>query len=99
MAAPLTSILKTTSTAGPTASVEVGDENPEKNGPGVQVEDQGKKESAYKSCKGQKTAKSKKWIRAKKVEASKARNFSSQLGVFLIIDARKAFIEFETSVY
>ena len=58
------------------------------------MEDQGKKELAqksHKSQKGQKTAKSKKWIRAKKAEASRAKNFSSQLGVFLTIDARKPF--------
>ncbi len=41
--------------------------------------------------KGHKTAKSKKRIRAKKPEAFRAKNFSSQLRSFLISEARKAF--------
>ncbi len=56
LAAPLTSMLKTTSVVGPA-------ENPEQGSQGIQVEDQGKKEPAQKSHigqKGQKTAKSKK---------------------------------------
>ncbi len=70
LAALLTSMLKTTSAVGPV-------ENPEQSGQGIQVEDQGEKEPAQKSRngqKGQKTAKSKKWIQAKKVEASRAKN-------------------------
>ena len=90
MAVPLTSILKTTPAADLAASVEVRDENPEKGGQGVQGENQGEKEPVQKSCKGQKTAKSKKWIRAKKAEAFRARNFNSQSGAFLTIDIKRA---------
>ena len=39
LAAPLTSMLKITSIVGSIVSVEVRDENPEKGGQGVQVED------------------------------------------------------------
>ncbi len=53
------------------------------------MEDQDEKDSAQKSRKG-KTAKSKKWIHAKKAEASRAKNLS-QSELFLIINARKAF--------
>ncbi len=92
LAAPLTSMLKTTSAAGPAA--EVGDE--EQDGKGIQV-DGGEKKPAQKSRKGQpkgqKTAKSKKWIRAEKSEASRAKNLSSQSGSFLTTEARKAFTE------
>ena len=87
-------MLKTTSAAGPAALVEVGDKNLKKSGQGVQVEDQDEKEPAQKSHKGQKgqkTAKSKKWIHIEKAEAFRARNLSSQSGVFFIIDARRAF--------
>ncbi len=55
-------------------------ENLEQGSQGIQVEDQGKKKLAQKSCKsqkGQKTAKSKKWICAKKLETSQAKNLSS----------------------
>ncbi len=58
------------------------------------MEDQGEKEPAQKSHKGQKgqkTAKSKKWIRAKKSEASRAKNLSSQVGLFFTADTRKVF--------
>ncbi len=64
--------------------------------------DQGEKEPAqksYKSQKGQKTAKSKKWICAIKAQASRAKNFG-QSGSFLITDTmmactklRQAFVE------
>ena len=57
LAAPLIFMLKTTSTVGPTASIEVRDENPEKDSQGVQVEDQGEKKPVQKSCKGQKSQK------------------------------------------
>ncbi len=56
------------------------------------MEDQGEKELAQKSRKGQKTAKSKKWIRAEKAEASRAKNLG-QSGSFLTSEARKAFTE------
>ncbi len=83
-------MLKTTSAAGPAASVEVGDR--EQNGKRVQVENQDEKELVQKSRKGQKTAKSKKWIRAEKVEASRTKNLG-QLGTFLTTDTRRAFTE------
>ncbi len=41
--------------------------------------------------KSQKTTKSKKWIQAEKSEASRAKNFSNQLGLFLTFGARKVF--------
>ncbi len=53
LAAPLTSMLKTTSVAGPA-------KKPEQGGQGIQMEDQGEKEPAQKSRKDPKTAKSKK---------------------------------------
>ncbi len=53
LAAPLTSMLKTTSVVGPA-------KKPEQGGQGIQIEDQSEKEPAQKSCKGQKTVKSKK---------------------------------------
>ncbi len=55
------------------------------------MEDQGIKEPAQKSHKGQKTAKSKKWIQAEKLEASRAKNLSSQSGSFLTSEAKKTF--------
>ena len=70
-------MLKTTSVAGLAVSIEV--ENKELDDKVIQVEnrDKNKKKPAQKSYKsqpkGQKTAKSKKWIRAKKAEASKAK--------------------------
>ncbi len=88
LAVPLTSMLKITSVVGPT-------ENPEQGGQGIQVEDQGVKEPVQKSRKGQKgpkTAKSKKWIRAEKAEASRVKNLG-QSGSFLTSKARKAFTE------
>ncbi len=63
LAAPLTSMLKTTSAAGPTENLEQG-------GQRIQVENQDEKEPAQKSRKGQETAKLKKWIRAEKSEIS-----------------------------
>ncbi len=72
-------MLKVTSVVGPTASVEVGDE--EQDGKRIQVEDWDEKEPVQQSHKGQpksqKTAKSKKWIQAKNTEASRAKNLSS----------------------
>ena len=53
-------MLKITSAAGPAASVEVRNGNPEKGSQRVQVEDQGEKKPTQKSCKDQKMAKSKK---------------------------------------
>ncbi len=53
LAASLTSMLKTTSVAGPA-------ENADQGGQKIQVEDQDEKEPAQKSRKGQKMAKSKK---------------------------------------
>ncbi len=67
-------MLKTTPAAGPAASAEV--RNKKQNGKKIQV-DRGEKELVQKSYKGQKTAKSKKWIQAEKLEASRAKNFSS----------------------
>ncbi len=75
-------MLKTTSVVGPV--------NPEQGGQGIQVEDLDEKEPEQKSRKGQKTAKSKKWIWAKKAEASEAKNLG-QSGLFLTTDARRAF--------
>ncbi len=63
-------MLKTTSATGPA-------ENPEQGGQGIQVKDQDEKELVQKSCKGQKTAKSKKWIQAEKSEASQAKILSN----------------------
>ena len=48
---------------------------------------------AQKSCKNQKTAKSKKWIYIKKAEAFKVINLNTQLGLFLTSGARKTFIK------
>ncbi len=62
------------------------------------MEDQGEKEPAQKSRKDQKTAKSKKWIRAKKAEASKAKNLG-QLGSFFTVNARKAFTELRQAFF
>ncbi len=76
-------MLKTISVVGPA-------KKPEQGGQGIQMEDQGEKEPAQKSRKGQKTAKSKKWIRAKKAEASRAKNLG-QSGSFLTTDAKRAF--------
>ncbi len=64
--------------------------NPEQSGQRIQVEDQGEKEPAQKSHKDLKMAKSKKWIRAKKAEASKAKNLGHS-GSFLTADAKRAF--------
>ncbi len=80
LAAPLNSILKTTSVASPA--------NLEQGGKGIQVEDQDEKEPAQKSHKGQKIAKSKKWIRAKKAETSRAKNLG-QSELFLIADIKE----------
>ncbi len=77
-------MLKTTSAAGPT--------NQEQGRQGIQMEDQSEKEPAQKSRKGQKMAKSKKWICAKKAEASRAKNLG-QSGLFFTTDAKRAFTE------
>ncbi len=74
-------MLKTTSATGPA--------NLEQGGQGIQVEDQDKKELAQKDRRS-KTAKSKKWIRAEKAEASRAKN-PGQSGSFLTTDAKRAF--------
>ena len=84
-------MLKTISATNLAASVEVRDGNPEKSGLEIQVEDQVKKEPIQKSCKDQKTAKSKKWIHTKIAKDSRARNLSSQLGAFLTTKTRRAF--------
>ena len=79
-------MLKTTSVVGPA-------ENPEQGGQEVQMEAQGEKKPAQKSRKDQKSqkmAKFKKWIWAKKLEASRAKNLS-QSRLFLIDNARRAF--------
>ncbi len=70
--------------------VGLANENLEQSGQEIQVENQDEKEPRQKSCKGQKTAKSKKQIRAEKAEASRAKNLG-QSGLFLTIDARKTF--------
>ncbi len=57
------------------------------------MEDQGEKELVQKSCKSQKDqkmTKSKKWIRAEKAEAFRAKKLG-QSGSFLISEARKTF--------
>ncbi len=77
-------MLKITSVVGPV--------NPEQGGQGIQVEDQDEKEPPKKSRKGQKMAKSKKRICAKKAEASRAKNLG-QSGSFLTADTRRAFSE------
>ncbi len=83
-------MLKTTSAAGPAASAEV--ENEERDSKEIQV-NEGKIKPTQKSRKGQKTAKSKKWIQAEKSEASRAKNLSSQSGSFFPLKARKTFTE------
>ncbi len=68
--------------------------NPERGGQGIQVEDQGEKEPAQKSCKdqkGQKTAKSHEWINAEKSEPFWAKYLSNQSRSFLTANTRKAF--------
>ncbi len=52
-----------------------------------------KKSHHRKVVNAQKTAKSKKWIRAKKAEASRAKNLGIQSGLFFTSGARKAFTE------
>ncbi len=89
LVASLTSMLKTASVVGP------ANENLKQSGQRILVENWDKKELVQKSRKdqkGQKTAKSKKWICAEKAEAFRAKNLG-QLGSFLTIDARKAFTE------
>ncbi len=54
------------------------------------MENRDEKKPAQKSNKGQKMAKSKKWIRVEKAEAFRAKNLS-QSEMFLIADARRAF--------
>ncbi len=55
-------------------AVGLANENLEQGDQGVQVENWDEKKPAQKSHKGQKTAKSKKWICAEKAEASKTKN-------------------------
>ena len=62
-------MLKTASAVGPT--MEIGDQ--EQDGKKIQVENRDEKEPIQKSCKSQQTAKSKKWIRAEKSEAARAK--------------------------
>ena len=66
--------------------------NLEQGGQEIEVEDQSKKEPTQKSRKGQKTAKSKKWIPVKKAKASKAKNLG-QSGMFLTADIKRTFIK------
>ncbi len=84
-------MLKTPSAVGPAASAEVEDKNLEQDGKGIQVENRDEKEPAQKSCKGQKMVKSKKWIWAKNVEISRAKNRVIQSGPFFTSRARKGF--------
>ncbi len=76
-------MLKTALATGP------ANKNPEQGSQEIQVENQDEKEPAQKSCK--KTAKSKKWIRAEKAEAFRAKNLNSQSGFFFTSEARKSF--------
>ncbi len=62
------------------------------------MEDQDEKEPAQKGRKSEKTAKSKKWISAKKAEASRAKNFG-QSGSFLTANARRAFTELRQAFF
>ncbi len=55
------------------------------------MENWDEKEPAQKSRKGQKMAKSKKWIRAEKLEAFWVKNLSSHSGSFFTSETRKAF--------
>ena len=88
-------MLKTISVADLTASIGV--ENKKQNNKEIQVENQDKneKERAQKSYKSQpksqKTAKSKKWIQAKKVKVFRAKNFRNQSRSFLILEPKKVF--------
>ncbi len=77
-------MLKTNSAVGPT-------ENLEQSSQRIQMEDQGEKEPAQKSRRS-KTVKSKKWICAKKAEASRAKKLG-QSGSFLTTDAKGTFTE------
>ena len=76
-------------------SIEIKDKNLEQNGKKIQVENQNKKESILKNCKnhmkGQKIAKSKKCIQAKKVETFRAKNLGIQSGFYFISGAKRAF--------
>ena len=86
-------MLKTAPAAGPT------NKNPEQDGQRIQVEDQDEKKPIQKSRKGQKgqkTVKSKKWICAKKAEASRAKNLG-QSNMFFIANARKTFIKLRSA--
>ena len=77
-------MLKTASAVGPA----VGDKQ---DGKRIQVENRDEKEPIQKSRKSQKMAKSKKWIRAEKAKAARAKNLSSQSASFFTPEARKAF--------
>ncbi len=68
-------MLKTILAVGPVVLAKVRDKNLKRVGKGIQVENRDEKELVQKSCKDQKKPKSKKWIRAIKAEAFKAKNF------------------------
>ena len=70
--------------------VGLANENTERGGQKIQVENQDEKKPTQKSRKSQQMAKSKKWIRAKKAEVSRAKNLS-QSDTFFTIDAKRAF--------
>ncbi len=55
------------------------------------MENRDKKELAQKSCKSQKMAKYKKWIRAEKAETSRAKNLGIQSKTSFTSKAKKAF--------
>ncbi len=74
------------------SAVGSANKNPEQGDQEVQVENRDEKELAQKSYKGQKTTKSKKWIKTEKAEASKVKNLG-QSGIFLTANTKKTFIE------
>ncbi len=89
-------MLKTISTVSPPASAKIRDG--EQDGKEVQVENWDEEEPAHLAPKShkslpkdQKTDKSQKWIQAKKSQALRAKKFSSQSGLFLTSEVRKAF--------
>ena len=69
------------------ADLAVGDKQDSQE---IQIENWDEKKPTQKNCKSQRTTKSKKWIWAKKAEASRAKNLV-QSGMFFITNARKAF--------
>ena len=84
-------MLKKMSAVGLAASVEIGNE--EQDGKKIQIKNWDEKKPIQKSRKSQQMVKSKKWIQAKKSEASRAKNFNSQSEFFLTSEARKPFIK------